>query len=286
MEFGPRESPSRPNIAPFGRGNCGWLRSRYSKLMAWPPARASRYWSPALSSRQPVGPRREGRTRAAVKRHRAPLSQRGRGRVGPGKRLSRFQRPAARSRLPAASSSRGSQEEGRLRNRCPAGAAAPPASSRRSLKNAFPPRRAHFRPAFPGALVQSFSLLGVQCPSWRTLRSASHSFPKVYNVPVNLPRCTQLSEPGCTHHLLRKYWYGGQSVHCPTCRVAMTVDYALLEEARTIMSVPWEESVFEFWVPWLLLLQAVSRFKRWVSLIHCWWIKWDKKHTNPLAYGA
>ena len=57
------------------------------------------------------------------------------------------------------------------------------------------------------------------------------------------------------------------SVHCPTCRVAMIVHYAVLEEARTVMSLPWEGSVFEFWVP-CHRLPAVSKFKRWMSRSH------------------
>lgn len=56
--------------------------------------------------------------------------------------------------------------DGRPRNRYRAGAAAPPASSRRSLKNALPPRPSPLPPSVswrPGA--QSFNIFGVQCPS-------------------------------------------------------------------------------------------------------------------------
>lgn len=136
-----------------------WLDHRPERVGAW---------SPALSSRQPAGPRREGRSRAAVSVTGAPLSQRGRGRGWPRKAALAF--PEARRPSVEAAGSQQFQGvaggEGRLRNRCPAGAAAPPASSRRSLKNAFPPRPSPLPPSVSwGPLVQSFSLLGVQCPS-------------------------------------------------------------------------------------------------------------------------
>ena len=116
----------------------------------------------------------------------------------------------------------------------------------------------------PGA--QSFSLFGVLWPSWHTLRSASHSFQKVYNVSYNLPRCTLLKVNRALTTIFGNTG-SGQSVHCPTCRVAVIVHYALLEEARTVMSLPWEGSVFEFWVP-CHRLPAVSKFKRWMSWSH------------------
>lgn len=125
----PRELyPAVQTLAPRLEGEL-WVAAQRSTASSWLDHRPERVgaWSPALSSRQPAGQRRGGRSRAAVSVTGAPLSQRGRGGVGP-ESGSRVSKPAAlRSRLPAASSSRGSQEErSRLRNRCPAGAATPP----------------------------------------------------------------------------------------------------------------------------------------------------------------
>lgn len=128
------------------------MRSRCSKLVAWPPARASR--GLARSSRQPAGPRREGRSRAAGSVTWAPPSRRGRGRGWPRKAAlasPEARRPSAETaRLPAASSSTGSEERA---GRATAGRLELPPHPRRrgrASKTHFLRGRAHFRPAFPG----------------------------------------------------------------------------------------------------------------------------------------
>lgn len=99
-----------------------WLDHRLERVGAW---------SSALSSRQPAGQRREGRSRAAVSVTGAASCSGGEGEgLGPGKRLSRFQ-----ARRPSAEAAGSQQLQGVAGGEAgcaplpSAGAAAPPASS-------------------------------------------------------------------------------------------------------------------------------------------------------------
>lgn len=82
-----------------------WLGHRPERVGAW---------GLALSSRQPAGPRREGRSRAAVSVTGAPPSQRGRGRGWPRKAALAFPE-ARRPSVEAAGSRQPAVPEGRRR---------------------------------------------------------------------------------------------------------------------------------------------------------------------------